>query len=89
MPFFRRSALDQAATDKAEGVEGTWTRRKKLEMAWYALMTVVYFVYRSQEPSIFTPEAFDVHLQDLVTWVSAGVFGFVLWGRYKSCIGCL
>lgn len=37
-----------------------------LAMAWYVLMTLLYFVYRSQEKSIFTPEAFQLRWHDLV-----------------------
>lgn len=41
------------------------TSRKQKEV-WYVLMTMLYFVYRSQEESIFTPKAFSLRWNDLV-----------------------
>ena len=41
-------------------------RDQLLVQVWYGLMSVLYFVYRSQEESIFTPTAFTLRWNDLV-----------------------
>eukprot|EP00434_Breviolum_minutum_P003172 symbB.v1.2.002791.t1/scaffold150.1/size295742/10 len=55
----------QLETEDA-GVTSSNRRVAVLAMAWYVLMTLLYFVYRSQEKSIFTPEAFQLRWHDLV-----------------------
>lgn len=57
-------AKDPKEDEVEVATEREWTFRKKLLMAWYLAMTVVYFVYRSQEISIFTPAAFELRWQD-------------------------